>query len=696
MTTTTRRTLDASTPTRRRHPLTPVELASAGILGGLAVTVRLATIIAPVGPVFNAFACVPIAVLAYQRRPRAIMAAAVAMILATMVLGGVTTLLISCAVVIIGWAIGTLHRRGAGPWSLAGLIAGFAAAAFVGVDALMLVFAESRDLSLRSAKASGLGVARALEAIPGMAGQAREFRSMLDWFVEHWWVWIGGGAALGAAIITLVGHLAFRLVLRRLHLDRGEDRLYDGLAQHRDRAVGPLPVRLSGVGFVHRGSSQAALQDIDFTVEPGEFVVVVGPNGSGKSTLAAVLAGATPDHGQVHRPGSPGLGAVGGTALVAQRTELQILGDTVADDLTWGCPPDLPVDVEALLHQVGLDGLAGEPTSSLSGGQLQRLTIAGALARRPALLISDESTSMIDPAGRTEVMGLLSRLPREQGMAVVHITHDPDEAALADRVVRIEAGRIAPAAVPGQADPAAAQRDSQPVQTSPYEREAPHRRQAPLLRLAGVTHTYGLDGPWEHTALREVNLSVHAGDFVVITGHNGSGKSTLARIMTGLLAPTWGDATLAGRPMTMQVGKVGLGMQFARLQVLRPTVALDVLDCARVAVQHDQPGPIDLAFVAGAIAEVGLGPELANRDIDTLSGGQLRRVALAGMLIRQPPVLVLDEPFAGLDLDSRTRLLSILAGRQARGTAIVVISHDMHGLHEAATRHYDLTGGVLR
>ena len=209
-----------------------------------------------------------------------------------------------------------------------------------------------------------------------------------------------------------------------------------------DAPVAPVPLEFSGVGFGHRtASGPDALVGIDLTVEPGEFIAVVGPNGAGKSTLVSLLAGAEPTSGSVRRPGRVGLGLPGGTAVVGQRAEAQVIGSTVGEDLRWGLPPGYPVDVEALLGSVGLAGLASASTESLSGGQLQRLAIAAAMARRPALLISDESTSMLDSVGRAEILDLLAFLPAQAGTAVVHVTHDPAEAARADRVVGLADGR---------------------------------------------------------------------------------------------------------------------------------------------------------------------------------------------------------------------------------------------------------------
>jgi len=158
-----------------------------------------------------------------------------------------------------------------------------------------------------------------------------------------------------------------------------------------DRPIAPLPVTLHEASFRYPGARTDALTAVSLTVDVGEFVAVVGHNGSGKSTLTRLLAGRPPSTGAVERPGSAGLGRLGGTALVLQRPESQTLGVQVADDVVWGLSPELAeqVEVESLLAEVGLGGMGKSETATLSGGQQQRLAVAAALARRPALLIAD-------------------------------------------------------------------------------------------------------------------------------------------------------------------------------------------------------------------------------------------------------------------------------------------------------------------
>jgi energy-coupling factor transport system ATP-binding protein len=210
-----------------------------------------------------------------------------------------------------------------------------------------------------------------------------------------------------------------------------------------------------------------------------------------------------------------------------------------------------------------------------------------------------------------------------------------------------------------------------------------------VLELTGVGHEYASGTPWAQTALRDISFVAHEGDGLLIHGGNGSGKSTLAWIMAGLTIPTTGTCRLDERPTSDQVGAVALQFQAARLQLLRSRVDLEVASAAGFS-------PDDHAGVTTALALVGLDAALAKRRIDQLSGGQMRRVVLAGLLARSPRVLILDEPLAGLDAASQRGLVRLLADRRREtGLTVVVISHDFAGLEELCPRTLHLRDGLL-
>ncbi len=207
----------------------------------------------------------------------------------------------------------------------------------------------------------------------------------------------------------------------------------------------------------------------------------------------------------------------------------------------------------------------------------------------------------------------------------------------------------------------------------------------PVIRIRGVGHRFDAGTPWEVTALRSVDLDVYEGEGLLITGGNGSGKTTLAWVLAGLIQPTDGTAMIDGAPASASVGAVALSFQRARLQLQRPTVGEDIL----AAAGFDATSAVADAdsFVRMSLHRAGLPADLAGRAIDELSGGQMRRVAIAGLLASRPRVLVLDEPLAGLDREGRRELLKLLGRmRPEEGLTLVLISHDLEDMGLACTR----------
>ena len=710
---------DAAPP--RHGPLTPVEVSTVGILSGLAVVLGvLATIMPFLNAVFQMLAAVPIAMVTVRLRARGAVASVAVTLLVTLVLGGVSSALNVGQSALAGAVAGVLLRLqvGLGGATLAGLGLG---AALGGISVGVLwVLVDLRELALQTARVTTVGYLDLFGRWSVLTPVTDALTRVVDWGIRWWFAVLPATAILATVLTVVLSWWILGIVLARLRLGSVWDPLQTALDQARDArsdlsladaAPGPLPVTLTGVRFRYPGAPTGpdgdALRGVDLTIRDGEFTVVAGPNGSGKSTLAWILAGAEPTGGQVDRPGPVGLGRHGGTALLAQRSELQMLGDTVAEDIVWGLPPAdaADVDVEDLLDLVGLPGLGAARTSHLSGGQLQRLALAGALARRPRLLLSDESTAMVDPAGRRDLIAVLSGLPA-RGTTVVHITHDLDEARSAHRLVRMEDGRVvSDGPVPVPSPPGAAGSASPRPPSSPTTtRAAGAAPWSPPPSLAEehlwadrVSHAYDVGTPWQNQVLDNVSLIVSPGEGVLVTGDNGSGKSTLSRILTGLMRPTWGQCTLGGAAVTQRVGRVALSMQFARLQLLRPSVRSDILAAAQAG--EDWSAPASRAeedrLVRAAMDEVGLPADLEHRGIDQLSGGQMRRVALAGLLASDPAVIVLDEPLAGLDAESRGLLIDALGRRRRLGLSVLVISHDTEGLDALCDRSLSLAAGVL-
>lgn len=661
-------------------------------MAALCAATAVIAVVVPFAQGVSLLGTVPMGLLSYRYRLRVLIAAAVAGGTIAFLVAGVGGFMTVMNCAYIGGLTGIVKRKGRGTATVitSSVVAGLAFGAFAVLA--LTVLSRLRYLIFDTINANAQGLARFLEGVARLLDWLRVppfvwVADLLRWLAHpirdgvgtalHYWpLLVGGYAVFAVMVVSLIGWWVLGRILERL---RGIPDVHK-LDTPSDGPVGPLPVRLRGVGFRYPDADHDALRPMNLDVDPGEHVAVTGANGSGKTTLMLILAGRAPTTGTVQRPGAVGLGEAGGTSVVLQHPETQVLGTRVADDVVWGLPPGQRTDVQRLLAEVGLDGMGERDTGGLSGGELQRLAVAGALAREPGLLIADEVTSMVDQAGRDALLDVLSGLTKRHRMSVVQITHYTNEADSADRVVRLSES-LDNTTMPSMVDTAAA-----PTATSAVRHDADGDA---VLELDRVSHEYGIGTPWAKTALRDVSFTVHEGDGVLIHGGNGSGKSTLAWIMAGLLTPSAGSCLVGGRPAHEQVGAVALSLQAARLQLMRPRVDLEVASAAGFS-------PYDRDRVTSALAAVGLDAALARRRIDQLSGGQMRRVVLAGLLARSPRALILDEPLAGLDAASQRNLLRLLADlRTNNGLTVVVISHDFVGLDGLCPRILHLRDGVM-
>ncbi|ORX20608.1 cobalt ABC transporter ATP-binding protein [Mycobacterium xenopi] len=641
------------------------------MMAALCAATAIIAVVLPFGAALALLGTVPMGLLAYRYRLRVLIAAAVAAGMIAFLIAGMGGFMTVVNSAYVGGLTGIVKRRHRGTPTViaASVVAGaaFGAAMIVALGAL----ARLRHLLFDTVTANIDGIASVLARL-GLEVAADRLRRFLA-VVLHYWPWLVlGNAVVTVIIVSLVGWWALSRVLDRM---RGIPDVHKLDASADSAPVAPVPVRLECVRFRYPGTDHDALPPVSLQVGVGEHIAVTGANGSGKTTLMLILAGREPTSGTVERPGAVGLGRIGGTAVVMQHPESQVLGSRVADDVVWGLPAGATTDVSQLLSEVGLDGLAERDTGSLSGGELQRLALAAALAREPALLIADEVTSMVDHRGRDALLGILSGLTKRHRTALVHITHYNNEAASADRVINLSD-------TPDNTD--MVETTAAPLAIAPVGDDA-----EPVLELRGVGHEYSSGTPWAKTALRDVSFAVHQGEGVLIHGGNGSGKSTLAWIMAGLTIPTTGTCLLDGRPTHEQVGAVALSFQAARLQLMRSRVDLEVASAAGFS-------PHDHDRVIAALGAVGLDASLAKRRIDQLSGGQMRRLVLAGLLARSPRALILDEPLAGLDAATQRGLLRLLEDlRHDRDLTVVVISHDFTGLEQLCPRTLHLRDGVL-
>lgn len=667
-----------------RSGLLPGEMAHASVVAAASAGLAISAAVVPVTGFLALVAMVPVGLLAYRHRLQVLITAAIASAVVAFLIVGVPGAITVLSSAYIGGLAGIVKRRGGGIVAVA--VSGVAAGAVLGAvtSGVLVVLAPLRMLVFSALNATMNGLAAALQTIPALRGLGDGLTRLTLPGFTAWPLLLTGWLTGIVAIVSIVGWWVMSGVLRRLDGIPDAHKLDPPPADLAGAATAPLPVHLDDVSFRYPGAEHNALAPTNLTIDVGERVAVVGCNGSGKSTLGRILAGAEPTTGTVRRPGGVGLGRIGGTAVVLQHPETQVLGMRVADDVVWGLPTDTPVDVDAILRRVGLAGMRERATDGLSGGELQRLAVAAALARSPRLLIADEITSMVDPDGRELLLAVVDGLTAHQQMSVVNITHYRDEAESADWVINLSETGDNTAVVPTVAAPAPAPAAAGGL---PAVTRLPG---LPVLRLDGVSHQYAAGTPWVHTTLCDINLTVHEGDGVLIHGGNGSGKSTLAWIMAGLITPSVGSALFDGKPAAEQIGAVAIAFQAARLQLMRSRVDCEIASAAGFDVH-------DTDRVVAVLASVGLDAALARRRVDQLSGGQQRRLVLAGLLARRPRVLILDEPLAGLDAASARGLVQLLTDlRRDTGLTIIMISHDFLGLDRLCPRVLRLHTGVIQ
>lgn len=391
----------------------------------------------------------------------------------------------------------------------------------------------------------------------------------------------------------------------------------------------------------------------------------------------------------------------------------------------------------------------------LSGGQKQRVAIAGVLAMQPDVLVLDEATAMLDPQGRKDVLEIAHRLNRERGTTVIAITHFMREALDATRMIVMEDGRIALEGTPRDlfaqgerlrelhldlphvsqianalhvrfpAFPADLLTTQEVVEAVRDFTSFPAPRQnggdanaftpsskseegqesiaalAPpelVVDVAHLEHIYMQGTPLAVQALFDVSLQVQRGEIVGIIGHTGSGKSTAIQHLNGLLRAHGGKVVVLGMDtadpaidLSALRRRAGLVFQFPEAQLFEQYVGDDIAFGPR---QMGLPGDEVRARVRRAMESLELGfEEFKDRMTLGLSGGQRRRVALAGVLALEPEVLILDEPTAGLDPQARRVLMEQILRLHDTGVTLILVSHNMEELAELCDRIFVLAQG---
>lgn len=530
-------------------------------------------------------------------------------------------------------------------------------------------------------------------------------------------------------------------------------------------------VNCENLKFTYPGTNAPALNGVNLSVRRGEFLSIVGHNGSGKSTLARLINGLLEaDSGTVT---VLGLNVAEGknaqevrkhVGMVFQNPDNQMVASIVEDDVAFG-PENIGVEREEIgrridwaLSAVGMQEYRTATPTRLSGGQKQRIAIAGVLAIKPDVIILDESTAMLDPKGRREVVEVVRRLNREEGMTVIAITHFMDEALLADRTVVMNRGEVVLEGAPeeifesGEAletynlalpkisvisnrlraagmeidnvlrpDLLAEQISENLVKSGISGGQfKSDRAKAPdfegkeqLISIKNLSYTYSAKSPFAKNALNGVNLGIYAGEFFGIIGHTGSGKSTLIQHLNALIklpqaqkkykkpkvkkgAPlpelpeiVVDGFDLADKKCDFKAVRADVGMvfQYPEYQLFAETVFADVAFGLK-NFKKDMPENEVEQLVRESLEVVGLDyNEVKDKSPFDLSGGQKRRVAIAGVIVTKPKILVLDEPAAGLDPKGKNEIMSLLHTLHEKWCkTVIIVSHDMDEVAEHCTR----------
>lgn len=493
-------------------------------------------------------------------------------------------------------------------------------------------------------------------------------------------------------------------------------------------------ISIRSLSFSYPKSDIPALSDIDWQVDSGEFVLVGGPSGSGKSTLLRCLNGLVPHFSGGTLSGDIAVDdknvVIAGphvlsrhVGFVAQDPESQAVLDLVEGEVAFalenaGVPPaEMRIRVEEAMDLVGLAALRNRAIHTLSGGERQRLAIAAALAFRPRMLVLDEPTSQLDPQSAEDVLRALVRLNEDLGLTIILAEHRLERILrYVDRLTWLEMGRIVTDGPVREvlthihAGPPLVQLaralnwkplpltvkegmqfalgiTQQSHTTEPPEVTDNHASE--LLTINGLRFAYN-----GRQTLKNINLTIGAGEAVALVGRNGAGKSTLLRCIVGLLKAQSGDIYVRGRSTRdLSVAEICLDVGYLPQnpddllfsESVAEELALTLRNHGLDASKWDPAVLLDRLGLAGLDGHY-------PRD---LSVGQRQRVAMGAVTITKPRLLLLDEPTRGLDGTLKMELVTLWRQWLNEGSSILLVTHDVELAAMIASRTVMLSQGEI-
>lgn len=515
-------------------------------------------------------------------------------------------------------------------------------------------------------------------------------------------------------------------------------------------------VVIEGLGWRYKDSDWI-LKDINLTIEQGKTLGIVGPTGAGKTTLCLALCGLIPKktwgamEGTVKIKGmdtreTPFEKLIPYVGIVFENPDEQLIEPSVEDEIifpleNFGFSTDeIARRLDEALKATGLDKLRKKHPGELSGGQKQRVAIACALARQPPILIFDETTTDLDPLGKSEVFSLLAQLRATKKLTMVIVEHNTEQLAqFADELIFLKDGKIIQKDSPSQffcdvnfqkengvyppqvyevfseiscTYPNSLDKNQLPITLNDAIRLLPEiidleeisysslaiKDQLPstgevIIKAQDIRFTY----PDGTQALNGIDLEIRNGEFVAIIGNNGSGKTTLINHFVGLLKPTEGDLEVFGMN-TKEVSvedlaqKVALVYQNPDHQLFCQTV---FEECAYELKLSGNFSNEEIEKHVLKVLEVMNLTNLSNEQPFGMGRGLRQRLAVATALVKQPEIIIVDEPTTGQDASQAHSIMRILTELNKKGKTIIVITHDMNLVSTYIPRSIVLNQGTI-
>ncbi|MEN0661306.1 energy-coupling factor transporter ATPase [Caldifermentibacillus hisashii] len=481
------------------------------------------------------------------------------------------------------------------------------------------------------------------------------------------------------------------------------------------------------VSFTYPDQLLPALNQVSFSVEPGEFIVICGPSGSGKSTLLRMVKQEIAPYGE--RSGEIFYNGKKLTeyepvkiakeiGMVFQDPENQIVMDRVFEELIFGLENiGMPTEtmrtkLAEMVHFFGINHLLDKKIHLLSGGQKQIVNLASVLLMEPRILLLDEPTAQLDPVSAKDFLHMVKQMNDEFGITVLIVEHRLEEVfPLADRVFVFDHGSLKISGPPKDVIAKVWQEQYRPLfpylpstallylehadnlqiadipltvkegrkwasqlkthqsDTSFKKQENYNEKQNPILQVKNIYFQYEKTGK---KILQSLSLTINEGEWLTIVGANGTGKSTLLKVMAGLESPQRGKLIYNGKKYSKPISTdIAYLPQNPKLLFIQDTVRGELIETAQQFHLENYEEKINCLVELLGIQSI------LDRHPYDVSGGEMQKSALACVLLPQPKILLLDEPTKGLDPEMKVALGKWLKSMQSRGLTIVMVTHDI-------------------